>query len=64
MRHGIEHLRKIEIELIEWMEEHEYESVEQMIGTMSQLNVIDPSAFERAQYQKVIQSFQLEYSIV
>ncbi|HBE19510.1 MAG TPA: dihydroorotate dehydrogenase-like protein [Cyanobacteria bacterium UBA11149] len=64
LRHGIPHLRKIEQELIEWMEEHEYESVDQMIGTMSQINVIDPSAFERAQYQKVIQSFQREYSLV
>ncbi len=64
LRHGIEHLRKIERELIEWMEEHEYESVDQIIGTMSQINVIDPSAFERAQYQKVIQSFQREYSLV
>ena len=64
LRHGIEHLRNIERELIEWMEEHEYESVEQMIGTMSQLNVIDPSAFERAQYQKVIQSFQRDHSLV
>lgn len=64
LRHGIPHLRKIEEELVEWMEEHEYGSVDQMIGTMSQINVIDPSAFERAQYQKVIQSFQREYSLV
>lgn len=64
LRHGIEHLRNIERELVEWMEEHEYESVDQMIGTMSQLNVIDPSAFERAQYQKVIQSFQRDHSLV
>lgn len=64
LRHGIEHLRNIEREVVEWMEEHEYESVDQMIGTMSQLNVIDPSAFERAQYQKVIQSFQRDHSLV
>ena len=40
------------------METHEYESVRQMQGTMSQLNCPDPTAFERAQYMKVLQSYQ------
>lgn len=64
LRHGIGHLHQIEQELVHWMEEHEYTSVEQMIGTMSQVNVADPSAFERAQYQKVIQSFERDHSLV
>jgi dihydroorotate dehydrogenase (fumarate) len=41
-----------------WMEEHEYESVEQMQGSMSQKNVAEPAAFERANYMKVLQSWQ------
>ena len=41
-----------------WMEEHEYESVEQMRGSMSQENVVEPSAFERANYMKVLQSWR------
>lgn len=40
-----------------WMEEHEYASVQQMKGSMSQQAVADPSAFERANYMKVLSSF-------
>ncbi len=41
-----------------WMDEHEYESVEQMQGSMSQKNVAEPAAFERANYMKVLQSWR------
>jgi dihydroorotate dehydrogenase (fumarate) len=40
-----------------WMEEHEYESVSQMKGSMSQRNCPNPAAFERANYMKVLHSF-------
>jgi len=40
------------------MEEHEYDSVNLMQGSMSQKNVADPSSFERANYQKVLQSYR------
>jgi len=56
LRNGISHLRYIEHGLREWMEEHEYESVAQMKGSMSQLRCSDPSAFERAQYMKAVRS--------
>jgi len=39
------------------MEEHEYESVEQMRGSMSQLRCSDPGAFERAQYMRAVKDF-------
>ena len=54
MRRGIDHIRSIEREMLEWMEEHEYESVEQLKGSMSQKNCPDPSAFERAQYMRAV----------
>ena len=41
-----------------WMEEHEYESIEQMQGSMSQQNVAEPAAFERANYMKVLASWR------
>jgi len=41
-----------------WMEEHEYQSIKQMQGSMSQKSVKDPSAFERANYMKVLNSFR------
>ncbi|RIK72289.1 dihydroorotate dehydrogenase-like protein [candidate division KSB1 bacterium] len=60
LRYGIEHLRRVEQNLQAWMEEHEYESVQQMQGSMSQKNSADPSAFERAQYMKALQSYKPE----
>jgi dihydroorotate dehydrogenase (fumarate) len=41
-----------------WMEEHEYQSIKQMQGSMSQKAVKDPAAFERANYMKVLNSFR------
>lgn len=51
---GPDYLRVIERDLREWMEEHEYESVDQMRGSMSQLRCSDPGAFERAQYMRAV----------
>jgi dihydroorotate dehydrogenase (fumarate) len=41
-----------------WMKEHEYESIQQMQGSMSQKSVKEPAAFERANYMKVLNSFR------
>jgi dihydroorotate dehydrogenase (fumarate) len=48
-----EMLKSMEI----WMDAHEYDSVEQMQGSMSQKAVADPSAFERSNYMRVLSSF-------
>jgi dihydroorotate dehydrogenase (fumarate) len=58
LRNGISHVRYIEQGLLEWMERHEYESVQQMKGSMSQLRCSDPTAFERAQYMRAVKSVQ------
>ena len=58
MRHGVNHIRHVERELREWMEEHEYESVKQMQGSMSQQRCPDPGAFERAQYMRAVKGMQ------
>ena len=47
---GIGYLRTIETEVEKWLEAHEYESLDQLKGIMSQKNCPDPAAFERAQY--------------
>jgi dihydroorotate dehydrogenase (fumarate) len=44
-------------EMRAWMTEHEYESVAQMQGSMSQQHVADPGVFERANYMRVLQSW-------
>jgi len=45
-------------DLEEWMKEREYESIQQMQGSMSQKSVKEPAAFERANYMKVLGSFR------
>lgn len=57
LRNGVEELNIIRSEMTEWMEEHEYESVQQMKGSMSQKSVEDPAAFERANYMKTLNSY-------
>jgi dihydroorotate dehydrogenase (fumarate) len=57
LRRGIDHIRVIEREMREWLEEHEYESVEQIKGIMSQKNCPDPTAFERTQYARALSSY-------
>jgi dihydroorotate dehydrogenase (fumarate) len=44
--------------MTQWMEEHEYSSVKQMIGSMSQQNVVETAAFERANYMKMLASYR------
>jgi len=58
LRHGVNHLRHVERELREWMESHEYESMKQMQGSMSQQRCPDPRAFERAQYMRAVKGMQ------
>ncbi len=58
LRNGVEHLQYVEAGMREWMEKHEYESVQQMKGSMSQIRCPNPSAFERAQYMKAVKSIQ------
>ena len=58
--HGVQHLAAVREDLIRWMEEHEYESIDQMIGSMSQRSAAEPGAFERANYMKVLRSFALK----
>jgi dihydroorotate dehydrogenase (fumarate) len=58
LRHGIGHLPHVEQGMLEWMEQHEYESVNQMQGSMSQLRCPDPKAFERAQYMRAVKGLQ------
>jgi dihydroorotate dehydrogenase (fumarate) len=55
---GVHVLDEILIDLRRWMETHEYESIKQMQGSMSQRNVAQPAAFERANYMKILNSFE------
>jgi dihydroorotate dehydrogenase (fumarate) len=57
LQSGIDRIDDILQAMIVWMAEHEYESVAQMTGSMSQQNCAEPAAFERANYMKVLDSY-------
>jgi len=59
LQRGIEHLGVVRDGLLAWMEAREYESIRQMQGSMSYRSVREPSAFERANYMKVLSSYAL-----
>lgn len=58
LQNGIRRINEIVKEVQLWMDEHEYESVSQMIGSMSQLHCAEPAAFERANYMKTLASYR------
>ncbi|HEX7175973.1 MAG TPA: dihydroorotate dehydrogenase-like protein [Pyrinomonadaceae bacterium] len=58
LQNGVGRVPVILGQMSEWMERNEYESVRQMIGSMSRTNVADPAAFERANYMKMLASYQ------
>ncbi len=58
LRNGVRRIGEIVEGVRQWMEEHEYDSIKQLCGSMSQRNVAEPTAFERANYMKVLQSWQ------
>jgi dihydroorotate dehydrogenase (fumarate) len=56
-QHGIGKISQILDDMKQWMEDHEYESVKQMKGSMSHKSVAEPAAFERANYMRVLKSY-------
>lgn len=58
LQNGVGRITQILKELREWMEEREYTSVRQMIGSLSQQHVAEPMAFERANYMKMLAAYR------
>jgi dihydroorotate dehydrogenase (fumarate) len=59
LANGIERISEILKDLEAWMEKNEYKSIDMMKGSMSQKSVVDPAAFERANYMKALNSYKL-----
>ena len=55
---GYESVTTVLKNLKAWMEEHEYESIKQMQGSMSQQSVAEPAAFERSNYIQILSEFR------
>ena len=64
LRNGSQRIQQIVDEMSHWLEEREYESLRQMQGSMSQVHVAEPAAFERANYMKMLQSWRPDPSAV
>jgi len=58
LQHGPQYLATVREEVARWLEEHEYESLRQMQGSMNLLKCPDPDAFERANYMQILQSWK------
>jgi len=54
-KNGIWHLKLLNTELEEWMLKMGYDSVEAFRGNMSQKNIANPTAYERANYIKILE---------
>ena len=59
LKNGVEYLKTVREGIAAWMEKHEYASIRQMQGSMSQKSVAEPAAFVRANYMKVLRSYAL-----
>jgi len=55
---GINHIPEILAEIEKWMVEHEYDSIQQMQGSLSQQKVSTPTAYERSNYIKALKTFR------
>jgi dihydroorotate dehydrogenase (fumarate) len=59
LQHGIEHVRTVLTDLAQWMDEHEYVSIEQMQGSLSKKSIPHSAKLERSNYMKVLQSYEV-----
>ena len=57
LKQGVGRLTEILTEMENWLLEHEYETINQLKGSVSQQHAIDPSAYERANYVQVLDSY-------
>ncbi len=61
LKNGIGYLKTMIDQMTSWMEVKEYESIQQMQGSMSQSKIGNPADFERAQYMRAITNYKLGY---
>jgi dihydroorotate dehydrogenase (fumarate) len=58
LQRGPDYLAKLRQELAEWLEEHEYDSLRQMQGSMNLESCPDPRVYERANYMLMLQGWR------
>jgi dihydroorotate dehydrogenase (fumarate) len=63
LRNGPKRMNEIHAGVNEWLDENDYESLEQLKGSMSQENSPDPVAFERGNYVRILGSYRIPDSV-
>ncbi len=63
LRNGVGRLKIIRAGVEAWLQENEYESLDQLRGSLSQINCAEPAAFERANYMRVLSSYSNDYGM-
>jgi len=58
LKHGPQHLERVHSEMAQWLEDHEYESLEQAQGSMNLIRCPEPQGYERANYVDILQSWE------
>ena len=58
LRNGVPYIQTLLENIVKWMEENEYQSLQEMKGCMSQEHCEDPSAFERAHYLRTLAGYK------
>ncbi len=58
LHNGTAHPATMERELVRWMDEHEYVSVNQLRGSVRREAAVDPEAFERTAYRRTLSSWR------
>ena len=58
IEHGEGHIVKVLEELMRWMEEKEYISIEQMKGSISLEHTSNPAAYQRANYMRILSEYR------
>jgi len=59
LKNGPDYLATVLADMEAWMEENEYTSVSQLIGSASKINAVDPAAFERCNYLQVLRNYKV-----
>lgn len=57
LQNGIKYVTEVKDAIVNWMEKHNYNSIVEMQGIMSQKSVAEPAAFERANYMKMLNAY-------
>ena len=58
LENGETHIEKVLNNLVAWMEEKEYVSIEQMKGSISLAHTSNPAAYQRASYMRILTDYR------